>query len=81
MFLLERSADEEERTLALTSGINSEMKFFVHIIIVMAYVFNLFHVVTVVYNGRIKIFKREVKLILIQNSFYSLQEYYNFNSF
>ena len=29
----------------------SEMKFFIHVIIVMAYVFNLFHVVTVVCNG------------------------------
>jgi hypothetical protein len=26
-------------------------------------------------------FKREVKLILLHNSFYSLQEYYNFNVF
>jgi hypothetical protein len=28
-----------------------EMKVFVHVIIVVAYVFNLFHVLTVVYNG------------------------------
>ena len=29
----------------------SEMKVFIVVIIVMAYVFNLFHVMTVVYNG------------------------------
>jgi hypothetical protein len=28
-----------------------------------------------------KIFKTEVKLILLHNSFYSIQEYYNFNGF
>jgi hypothetical protein len=30
---------------------STEMKFFIREIIVMAYVFNLFHVVTVVYDG------------------------------
>jgi hypothetical protein len=35
--------------------------------------------IKMVYNY--KSFKREVKLILLHNSFYSIQEYYNFNGF
>jgi hypothetical protein len=39
----------------------SEIKFFIHVIIVMAYVFNAFHVVTVVYNGGSCIYFKNVQ--------------------